>query len=301
MRYTADGNILLAGQSAPAPGFDSRLRMLLVNQNGDSLNTLMYAYPNGFLRANGAFEDRLLALRGGGFTMLAELDTVGATYSMVLKVNRRLQPQWQFTYRARPLFGFPRRMFFAGACELQDSSVLVLTSNLQGSPNNNPYYLLRLNGTTGQLLNTYQFISTICSQFQANKLLPDGDSAVYVLGTCLGKTYAAHISLRGLPTVVTAASNPVAPAATHVALDAIYPNPADEFATLSYRCPAGLMGPGTLRIRDVLGREAYRAAVAASAAGTVRLPTAGLAQGLYVCELSWPSQPPATRKLLVQH
>jgi hypothetical protein len=278
-----------------------RLRLLLVNQNGDSLNTLLYGHPNSFLRANAAFEDRQLALQGGGFALLAELDTVGATYSVVLKVNRRLQPQWQYTYRAQPLFGFPRSMFLAGACELQDSSVLVLTSNLRGSPNNNPYYLLRLSGTTGQLLNTYQFISTICSQFQANKLLPDGDSAVYVLGTCLGKTYAAHISLHGLPAVVTTVGSPVAPATAHVALDALYPNPADESATLSYRCPPGLTGPGTLRIRDVLGREAYRLAVASSAAGTVRLPTAGLAQGIYVCELSWPSQPPAMRKLLVRH
>ena len=64
MRYTPDGNILLAGQSSPAPSYDARLRLLLVNQRGDSLNSLLYADPNGFLRANGAFEDRLLALRG---------------------------------------------------------------------------------------------------------------------------------------------------------------------------------------------------------------------------------------------
>ena len=191
-----------------------------------------------------------------------------------MKVNRRLQPQWQFTYRPRPLFGLAHRMFFAGACELGDSSVLVLASNQNGSPNNNPYYLLRLSGATGQLLNTYQLLSNICSQSKASKLLPDGDSAVYVLGNCLGKTYAAHVSLRGLPGVVTDAGSPTRPAAARLKLEGLYPNPAGDFATLSYRCPAGLTGPGTVRVHDVLGREACRMAVAACAVGTVRLPTA---------------------------
>ena len=163
MRYTSEGNILLAGQSSPAPSYAMRLRMLLVSATGDSLTSLSYAYPlpshpNVSLRANGAFEGRLLALRGGGFAMLAELDSGATTYSMLLKVNRRLQPRWQHTYRARPLFGLRRRMFFGGACELQDSSILVLASNQRGSGQNNPFYLLRVDGTTGQLLHTYEFL-----------------------------------------------------------------------------------------------------------------------------------------------
>jgi len=54
-------------------------------------------------------------------------------------------------------------------------------------------------------------------------------------------------------------------------------------------------------VRDVLGREVYRLPVPARLAGTLTLPLTALASGLYVCELSWPSQPPATRKLLVRH
>ena len=309
MRYTAEGNILLAGQSTPAPSNKLRLRLLLVNPAGDSLASLQYADPalgpNANLRANGAFEDRLLALRGGHFAMLAEVDTTGATYSTILKVNRRLQPLWRYTYRAPPLFGSARRMSFAGACELRDSSLLVLASNLNGSGNNNPFYLLRLDGATGRLRNTYPLLSTFCSRFQATKLLPDGDSALFVLGTCASGTpsgtYAAHISLRGLPTVVLAAAAPGRPPAQRPQLETLYPNPADAAATLTYRCPAGLSGPGTLRVRDVLGREVYRLPVPARLAGTLTLPLTALASGLYLCELSWPSQPPATRKLLVRH
>jgi len=307
MRYTAEGNILLAGQSSVAPSNDVRLRMLLVDAAGDSLAGLQYAtpLPGTHLRANGAFEDRLLALRGGAFALLAELDSAGTTHSLVLKVNRRLQPRWQFTYRAAPLFGAARRMFLAGACELRDSSVLVLATNQYGSGHNNPFYLLRLDGATGQLRNTYPLLSSFCSQFHATKLLPDGDSALFVLGTCAagtpGGTYAAHISLRGLPAVVLAAAAPGRPPAGRVEWEGLYPNPADQAATLAYRCPAGLPGPGVLRVRDVLGREVRRLPVPASPAGRLTVPLAGLASGLYVCELSWPTQRPATRKLLVRH
>lgn len=309
MRYTATGNILLSGQSGVAPSNDTRLRMLLVNPAGDSLANLIYQAPNlgpnANVLANGAFEDRLLALRGGGFAQLAELDTTGTTYSLVLKVNRRLQPQWQFTYRPAPLFGLARRMFFAGACELRDSSILVLASNQFGSPQNNPFYLLRLDGATGQLRNSYQLLSNICAQFRATKLLPDGDSAVFVLGTCAGGgtqgTYAAHVSLRGLPAVVLGTASPAPPAVAGPQFEALYPNPANEIATLSYRSPAGAAGPGAVRVRDMLGREVRQLALPAGAAGHVALPVATLPGGLYFCELSWPNHLPLIRKLLVQH
>jgi hypothetical protein len=309
MRYTADGNIVLAGQSSTGPNNDLRLRLLLVNQQGDSLAGLQYAYPlaapNGNVRANKATEDRLLAMRNGHFILLAEFDTTGATYSMLLNVNRRLQPQWQYIFRAPPLFGAARRMFFAGACELRDSSVLVLATNQYGSGHNNPFYLLRLDGATGQLRNSYQLLSNLCGQFHATKMLPDGDSALFVLGTCVGSgggTYAAHISLRGLPPLVLTSGTVLAQLpALRPQLETLYPNPADAATTLTYRCPPGAAGPGTLRVRDVLGREVQRLAVPAHPAGTLELSLATLASGLYVCELSWPNQPPATRKLLVRH
>ncbi|MBF9221816.1 T9SS type A sorting domain-containing protein [Hymenobacter sp. BT662] len=309
MRYTADGNLVLAGQSSAGPNNDLRLRLLLVNQQGDSLAGLQYAYPpsapTGNVRANGAFEDRLLALRNGHFALLAEFDTTGATYSMLLNVDRRLQPRWQYIFRAPPLFGVSRRMFFAGACELRDSSVLVLATNQNSSGHNNPFYLLRLDGATGQLRNTYPLLSNLCAQFHATKMLPDGDSALFVLGTCVGGTgggtYAAHISLRGLPGVVPPPAVLAQRPALRPQLETLYPNPADASATLTYRCPPGLTGAGTLRVRDVLGREVQRLPVPARPTGMLPLPLATLASGLYLCELSWPGQPPATRKLLVRH
>ena len=52
---------------------------------------------------------------------------------------------------------------------------------------------------------------------------------------------------------------------------------------------------------DVLGREVWRVVVPPSPQGRVAVPVAALAPGLYICELSWPNQAPATRKLVVQH
>ena len=140
---------------------------------------------------------------------------------------------------------------------------------------------------------------------QPSCLASSGRERAAPLGTCASGTpqgtYAAHISLRGLPAVVLAAAAPGRAPALRPQLETLYPNPADAAATLTYRCPAGLSGPGTLRVRDVLGREVYRLPVPARLAGTLTLPLTALASGLYVCELSWPSQPPATRKLLVRH
>ena len=125
---------------------------------------------------------------------------------------------------------------------------------------------------------------------------------MFVIASSTRGTYAAHISLRGLPAVVAAPTGPpLVPAVGHLELDGLYPNPADAAATLAYRCPPGLTGPGTLRVRDVLGREVWRTAAAARPSGSLLLPTAALAGGLYVCELSWPSLAPVTRKLLVRH
>jgi hypothetical protein len=57
---------------------------------------------------------------------------------------------------------------------------------------------------------------------------------------------------------------------------ALYPNPAKDFAMLNYT----VQGKGVVQVLDALGRIVYSAALQGNA-GTVQLPTSGLAVGLY--------------------
>ena len=303
--YTQDGNILMTGVSTPPPAYRLVVKMLLLNQNGDSLRSLAYA-PFGFNRTatvNFNLNDRVLPLRDRGFLLYSTLDSAGgAPLPFLLKVNAHLQPQWTYVYRPPIGGGLRNNIAFSGLCELSDSSVLVLSANQAGTSTNKPYTLLRMS-PQGRLLNTYPLLSSICAQVEPFKLLPDGDSAVYVFGRCLvgsptfGEAYAARIRLRGLPGIVTATARPRA-AAGAVALEPPYPNPATGTATVAYRRSAG-SGRAIVHLTNMLGQEVCRWPIAPGGSGTLRLELAGLPAGVYLCTLRVPGWPPATRRLVV--
>lgn len=309
--YTQNGNIMMTGQTWPLTSPSMMLKMLLLNSAGDSLHGLSYAPfgPNRAVTTNENFNDRALPLRDGGFVVYSKLDTVGGTPPLplpsipfVLKVDAQLRPQWTFAYRPPISGGLRNAISFAGMCELSDGSVLVLSANSAGTTTNLPYTLLRLS-PTGQLLNTYPLLSRICAQVQPHKMLPDGDSAVYVFGRCVagsptfGELYAARIRLRGLPGIVTATASPKA-AAGAVALEPLYPNPATGTAIVAYRRPAG-SGRAVLQLTNMLGQAVRSWPLAAGGNGTAHLALGGLPAGVYLCALRVPGWPPATRRLVV--
>ncbi|RTQ49647.1 hypothetical protein EJV47_12580 [Hymenobacter gummosus] len=228
---------------------------------------------------------------------------------LAVKVDAQLRPVWTRVERYVPPRSFGAVGRYGNAVELADGSVLVLCY-YAGTPaaEDRPFYLLRLDGATGQLLQRHEFRSTICNRMAAFQLLADGDSAAYVLGACsagpggasVQAPYAARLSLRGLPAVVTAGASARPRPAEAAGLGRPYPNPAAGAVRVPYRRAAGT-GPATLVLLDALGRRVRRVPVPAAPGGTLALPLAGLAAGLYWLRYEQAGAPVGPgRRLVVQ-
>jgi len=148
--YTQTGNILMTGMSSPPPSYRLLVKMLLLDQNGDSLRSLAYEPfgPNRMATVNFNLNDRVLPLRDRGFLLYSSLDSAGGQpLPFLLKVDEQLQPQWTFVYRPPIGGGLRNSIAFSGLCELRDGSVLVLSANQASTTINRPYYLLRVSPT----------------------------------------------------------------------------------------------------------------------------------------------------------
>jgi hypothetical protein len=293
MQFTQRSHLLLYGSTTTPSSGDIQLKLLEITQNGDSVQGQRIA-PLGLGRSlapNGTFADNLLPLTDGGFLCTTSIDTVAQRPSLPLavKVDAQLRPIWTRVERYLP----PRSSGAAGrygnALELADGSVLVLCYYASTpATEERPFYLLRLDGATGQLLQRHEFRSTICNRMGAYQLLADGDSAAYVLGLCsagpggvpVQAPYAARLSLRGLPAVVTTTATPKSAGAETTGLGQPYPNPATATVRVPYRRAAG-PAPATVQLLDALGRRVRIVSVPAAPSGQVELPLTGLAAGLY--------------------
>ncbi|RTQ49650.1 hypothetical protein EJV47_12595 [Hymenobacter gummosus] len=289
MKFTRQGHILLVGYTQHAQQYD--LKFLLINQQGDSLNSLRFA-PLGPGRTVTTPEvgRNLFPLTDGGFLVLTSVDSVNRpNIPLAVKVDAQLRPVWTRVERYVPPRSFGAIGQYGDALELADGSVLVLFSyNNTPAAEQRPFYLLRLDGATGQLLQRHELRSAICNRVEPFQLVADGDSAAYVLGACtagpggafVAAPYAARVSLRGLPAVVTAAVPPRPAAEEAAGLGRPYPNPAAGAVRVPYRRAAGT-GPAAVQLLDALGRRVRRVPVPAAPGGTLALPLAGLAAGLY--------------------
>lgn len=306
-RFTPSGNIIMVGQTSSTALRAYQLKMLLLNPNGDSLRSLSYS-PLGLQRVftmNYNDNGRVLPLSDQGFLVLGKIDSTNAnSLPILVKVDANLQPQWTYVHReAQRQMPGTNDIVFAGSCELTDGSVLVLAYFNYVPYPPAPFYLLRLSAG-GQLLNKYVFNSGLCPRPQFTQLLPLADTAVYVLGGCTagpgtGQAYAARISLRGLPGIVTGTAAPH-PRPGAVGLEAPFPNPAEGRVTLGYRRPPG--SPASrLLVRTLLGQLVRELPVPAGGSGTAGLDVALLPAGVYSCTLLVPGNPPAVRRLVVAH
>ncbi|OON71058.1 hypothetical protein B0919_03445 [Hymenobacter sp. CRA2] len=309
MKFTLQGNLLLMGYTQYAQQYD--LKLLLVNQRGDSLNSLRFA-PLGPGRTVATPEGwrNLFSLTDGGFLVLTSVDSVSRpNIPVAVKVDAQLRPVWTRVERYLP----PRTPGAIGqygtALELADGSVLVLLSyNNTPAAEQRPFYLLRLDGATGRLLQRHELLSPICNRVETFQLLADGDSAAYVLGGCtagpggafVSAPYAARVSLRGLPAVVTAAAPAQPRPADFAGLGQPFPNPATGAARVPYRRAAG-SALAHVVLLDALGRCVRTATVPAAPSGQVELPLSGLAAGVYALRYEQGGAPVGPgRRLVVQ-
>jgi hypothetical protein len=262
------------------------LKLLLVNQQGDSIRGRQLA-PWGSarsVRVQNYFNNGVLPMRDGGFVLTGYVDSattaINARPPFVLRVDSLLRLRWAY---ALPLV--PREQVVYGhACELADSSVLVLAH--ARDPVRNTFWLHHF-ARTGQRLGTYPFTSS-CGQVQPFFLVPMSDGhTVYVAGQCYGVSgpaggtgYIAVVDLQSLPgTVLVTATAEPAPAVEEAAF-ILYPNPTAGAFTFSWRGAAGRAA--RLVLYSALG-QVVRELPLPLAAG--RLEVVGLAPGPYQARL----------------
>ncbi|RTQ48593.1 T9SS type A sorting domain-containing protein [Hymenobacter gummosus] len=291
MQRTRQGNLLLYGITADLGSGRIQIKLLELTQSGDSVQGRRIAPPGvgRNIAVTGTFADNILQLTDGGYLCTIGLDSVNRpNIPLAVKVDAQLRPVWTRVERYGPPRTSGAAARYGNAVELAYGSVLVLCY-YEGTPvtEDRPFYLLRLDGATGQLLQRHEFRSTICNRMAAFQLLADGDSAAYVLGLCsagpggasVQAPYAARLSLRGLPAIVTAATpRPAADAAA--GLGQPYPNPATAAVRVPYRRAAGT-APATVQLFDALGRRVRLVPVPAAPSGQVELQLTGLAAGVY--------------------
>ncbi|GAB3830453.1 T9SS type A sorting domain-containing protein [Hymenobacter jeollabukensis] len=295
MQFTRQGHLLLYGFTGNYATGTVELKLLLLNQQGDSLRGLHYAPlgPGRDVAPPGEWQNSsLLPLSDGGFLCTMAVDSAAGwpALPLAVKVDAQLRPQWTHVWRYQPTGPLqPGRALgsFGSALELADGSLLLL-AHFDQTPLNvaTPYYLLRLDGATGRQLARYALPSPACNRPQPYQLLADGDSAAYVLGSCTASAtgaaiqapYAARLSLRGLPGIVTAAGRPRG-TGKEVGLGVPYPNPAAQAVRVPYRRSAA--GPAAVALFDALGRPVRTVAVPGAPTGEVVVPLNGLPAGVY--------------------
>jgi hypothetical protein len=298
------GRILLSGWLYPGSSLPFVLKLLLVNQWGDSIRGRQLA-PWGSarsVRVQDNFYNGVLPMRDGGFVLTGYVDSVTtaihARPPFVLRVDSLLRLRWAY---ALPLV--PREQVVYGhACELADSSVLVLAH--ARDPVGNTFWLHHF-ARTGQRLGSYPFTSS-CGQVQPFFLVPMSDGhTVYVAGQCYGVNgpaggtgYIAVVDLQSLPGTVlvtaTAAPGPRQPVEARLTA---YPNPASTAVTVDYRLPAGSQ-QAVLVVRDAVGRIVQQVGLPANQ-GTATVPVHTLPNGLYVYALVVEGRIVLTHKLAV--
>lgn len=308
IQHTHSGKLVMFGHT----GAPTRLKLLLLNQNGDSVlgRKLTIVGTSRNERVTASFCG-VTPLSDGGFLLAAEIDTsvVGASpkLGMVVKVNANLQPVWHYINHA-----VPNNVTFSRSRELTDGSVVMLAFERKGagSTPGNRFFLYRFSAT-GVLLNTYPFTSSLASQIQAITMETLPDSSFIIGGRGLVTPapnynegfYVAKVKIPGLPPalslpgplVISGLESEVA--AGKVYLGQSYPNPASESAIIPYALPARA-NKAHIIIRDITGREVGNYAISKNRS-SLEVNVSNLQNGLYTYTLVMDEKPLATRKLAV--
>lgn len=287
------------------PYNEIKLRLLLVNQQGDSLRHA-FINPLSAPWSIRSVSNHVTALHDGSFLIPAQADSTSAatgqsqSMPILLCVDSLLNLRW-FHLERTPA---SQRIQYGGKmAELADGSLLALLAGQNLASTSGQFTVQRFDGSTGEVTTTYPFTSTACPNVSSYDLVPMSDGhTLYVGGSCFtgagNRGYVAVIDLQNLPAVVVPAiagpviTGPVTPgpvvtnplATAPAKTDATFtlaPNPAQ--GTLRWHTAAGTPA-GTLQFYNALGQVARRVALPAGATtGTVEI--SGLAAGTYLVRL----------------
>lgn len=298
---SATGRVLLAGHTFWGGTPPAQLKLLLLNQRGDSVRGRLLA-PLGTTTDTRTLDiqNGLLPLADGGWLLTGYRDTTARQVPdqpFLLLLDSLLQPRWVRRYQAPA----NADVVYGGTCELTDGSVLVLA--WQRQPRTTGFTLHRYSAT-GQLMHIYPFTSAVAGLAVAPYLLapaPNGRTlfvAGYATPTLTSQqSYVATIDLQTLPgAVILSAPMPVQSAPPTVLFD-FYPNPASSDVTVRYALPIG-SAETTLCLYNSTGQLVRRQTLVGRS-GEARVTVAGLRTGLYLAALVADGRVLASRRLAV--
>ncbi|MFC5269628.1 T9SS type A sorting domain-containing protein [Adhaeribacter terreus] len=308
IQHTRNGNIIMYGTTITNT---ERIKLLLVNQNGDSVlgRTLsIIGDPN---RHERIFWDRctITSLSDNGFLIAAEIDTIPATgqkLGMMVKVNANLQPQWHYIHRS-----MPNNVLFIKAKELTDSSVVVLGFSRQvaaGTTPNNQFFLYHL-GKKGGLQNIYTFTSALGQKIFpiVMEALPDssfiiGGYAIITSQSYPMAFYLAKVKIPGLPPAMPAPAivSGIKPdfSLYEINLGQSYPNPTASEAIIPYSLPKNY-NQASITIKEIATGKEIRRYELKKNSNSLTIDISNLSNGLYLYSLEIDDKPVATKKLAV--
>jgi hypothetical protein len=310
MRLTQNGNIIVTGGTRNSSQ-NYRLKMMLLNQNGDSLKGTQLPVTDP-TRQEFTYNpyNSVLSLTDGGFLVTGSVDTLQYYgLGMIVKVDSNLNLVWKYTYRSNP---FSWKMY-SRVKELADGSIIALA--FQYHPHISNQFWIERFSANGQLLNSYPFTSNITNKLDAITLEALPDSSFIIGGGCYNAVpvgtqltthyglYVARVKIPGLP----AALPPITPGIvnglaaeqnkTELYLGQSYPNPTSASAIIPYTLPVSTK-QAQLIIRDITGREVGKYDIQKNSS-SLEVQVGNLQNGLYTYTLVADGKPVATKKLAV--
>lgn len=312
MQHTRNGNIVMYGVTIT--GMDpQRLKLLLVNQNGDSVlgrKLTIVGNPNRNERMTAGFCG-VTPLSDGGFLLAAEIDTTATNapskLGMVVKANASLQPVWHYIERS-----VPNNVVFTRSRELTDGSVIMLAYERKGTTSapGNKFFLYRFSAA-GALLNIYPFTSSLAVEVEGHAMEALSDSSFMIGGSATitpapNSTYGfyvAKVKVAGLPPALPLPAPIINGIQQELStskgsLGQSYPNPTATEAIIPYSLPKNYR-KASISIRELATGREIRSYTLKKGSNSLKADVSSLSNGLYLYTLVVDEKPIATKKLAV--
>jgi hypothetical protein len=303
MELTHNGNIIASGNIGVASNPKSRLKLMLLNQNGDSLKgNLLMVTDTSHYEVTRPSSNAVLSLTDGGFLVTGYIDTVQfVKLGMIVKVDSNLNLVWKYIYRSNPVIWKE----YTRVKELADGTIIALA--YQKDPHISNQFWIEHFSAGGQLLNSYSFVSNITNKLDAITLEALPDSSFIIGGGCYNAVpvggqitthyglYVTKVKIPGLAKAVTGMKPEVA--METVFMGQSYPNPTASTAIIPYNLPVSSR-QALIIIRDITGREVGNYALRKNSS-SLEVNLSNLQHGIYTYTLIADGKPVATKKLAV--